>query len=132
MDRHSAVEEEVVDRALEDVGERQEGERLVVLPQRIELLAGQDVRDEVPVRQDDALGVAGGAGGVDDARRVVLADPPAERREVGVRGRRRSGDQGFEVGAAGGGGLGIERHHAQTALLIAVLVVLAAVAGNDA
>ena len=103
------------------MGQRQEGERLIVLAEVVEPLAAEYVRDEVPVRQDDALGVTGGARGVDDARRVVAPDPPVEGLEIRVRGRRRVADQGFEVRATRRGGIGVQRDQPQALLLRPVL-----------
>jgi hypothetical protein len=73
--------QEVAGEALEDVREREEGDvtagvgddrRVALVGPRTESLpALRDVRPEVLVRERDALRLAGGAGGVDEAREVV-------------------------------------------------------------
>ena len=62
---------DVGDRPLERVAEREERQRHVLLGQLQHVRAGLDVRDEIGVRQHDALGLARRARGVDDRRELV-------------------------------------------------------------
>ena len=78
MNRDAPPEEQIVDRALEDVGQRQERKRAVGGAEREQRLAAEHVGHEVRVREHHALRIAGGPGGVDDARYVGGCDPSAE------------------------------------------------------
>src|SRR6267143_5453086 len=63
---------DVVERAAIDVGERQEGERDVILRVKAEVVAQiGNVRAEIAVRQHHALGLAGSARGVDDGGKLA-------------------------------------------------------------
>src|SRR5205814_4839934 len=75
--------------AFEDVGVGDEGERLVVRPDREDLEVGVDHVHEVAVEQGHALRVPGGAGGVDDRVDVVRADLRQAAGDLGDRVGRR-------------------------------------------
>ena len=89
VDQHAGVEHRIVsEHPLEDVGQRQEGEALVALAEIEQPDAGGDVGRDVPVRQHDALGVAGGPGGVDQRGEIIRAG--AERAGAASPGARAS------------------------------------------
>ena len=67
-DRGAGVEHRVVTgHALEDVAQRQKGERRVPFIDAEGAQRGQHVADDVPVAQYHTLGIAGGTGCIDDA-----------------------------------------------------------------
>ena len=72
VDHHARVEHAVVaEHPLEDVGERQEREALVLGGEAEQPDTGRHVRGDVAVGQHHALRVAGGARGVDEGGEVV-------------------------------------------------------------
>ena len=64
----------VVHAALIHVVERQEGEHAAVGRHGVDLLVGDEIATDVAVRQHDAFGLAGGAGGIDKGHPVVGLD----------------------------------------------------------
>src|SRR6266850_1011542 len=65
--RGTLEEVDVVERSAIDVGEREKGERDVILVIQAEVVAQiGNIRAEIAVREHDALGLAGSAGSVDE------------------------------------------------------------------
>src|SRR6266403_2615521 len=94
---------DVVEGAAIDVGERQERKRDVTLGIQAEVVAQiGNVRAEIAVRKHDALGLAGGARGVDDGGELTRKN---SRGALAVSGNircARAGDEGFVAQAFGG------------------------------
>src|SRR5208337_1626059 len=94
--RAAAENEDVVERALVNVGEREKGNRQIHAGFEDEFTARiGDVGAEIRVRQHDALGLAGGAGGVDDGSELAgknLGGAHAVGSDFRAAGR---GDQSF-------------------------------------
>src|SRR6266436_718280 len=94
---------DVVERAAIDVGEREKGERHVILGIQAEVVAQVgDVRAEIAVREHDALGLAGGAGSVDERGELTGKNVRGTQTVGGnVRGAC-TGDEGLVAQALGG------------------------------
>jgi len=90
--------------ALEDVAQGQEGDQDIAPSEAEDLVGGAHVGHEVGVGEHDALGLAGGAAGVDDASELVghHLDP---RRVVALLGQRGAIGQ-LQDGVEGHGAVG--------------------------
>jgi hypothetical protein len=102
-DGDPAVEVDVVDRALEGVRQREEGEGRLAALDRHALHRGQDVARHVAVGEHHALRSSGRAAGVDEGRQIVGFDGADAPLHLG--GVHRVG--GLEQSAEGGDQLGI-------------------------
>ena len=69
------------DHSLQDMRQRQEGERGILFREEDHRRGGDDVADEVVVGQDDALGQTRGARGVDDGGLIRGLDSPGQALE---------------------------------------------------
>ena len=83
VDADAVVEAPEQDDPLEDVAEREERQDAVGRVEADPPLRRHDVRDDVPVRQHDALGIAGRARRVDDRGQRVAAGWPPPRPDTG-------------------------------------------------